>query len=182
MSKTLGMLHQLVEYIFNLIGVKRIYQIKLTHALSHELLRLTCDQIATLVTDSQLDEAHVHDSILDAAKNGIPEFITGVINANPIAQYAKDSLGMWLFFSAVRFRQAKVFSLIYGLVAKTRFLYEKDDNRNSLLHTAGMLESSSQLNRISGAALQMQRELQWFEEVKHITPPGFWEHRNKEGL
>ena len=38
-----------------------------------------------------------------------------------------------------------------------------DNSGNNMLHMAGFLAPSSQLSRIPGAALQMQRELQWFK-------------------
>ncbi|GKU96360.1 hypothetical protein SLEP1_g9601 [Rubroshorea leprosula] len=42
----------------------------------------------------------------------------------------------------------------------------------------GKLAPDSQLSHISGAALQMQRELQWFKEVESIVPPYFKECKN----
>ncbi|KAI4347995.1 hypothetical protein L6164_008760 [Bauhinia variegata] len=163
----------------NLIGVEKIYQSKLTHVLSLKLLRLTCNQIATLVTYVQLDNAFVFNSIMKATENDIPEFIIGVINANPRLLYTWDSSGGTIFSHEVRFRQAKVFSLIYRPVTKTAFANYLDKSGNSLIHMTGMLESSTQLNRISGAALQMQRELQWFE---YITPLGWLESINSNSI
>ena len=43
----------------------------------------------------------------------------------------------------------------------------KDPSGNNLLHLAARLAPSSKLNLISGAALQIQRELQWFK-VKYM--------------
>ncbi|CAA2984573.1 Hypothetical predicted protein [Olea europaea subsp. europaea] len=42
---------------------------------------------------------------------------------------------------------------------------KRDTFKNSYLHLAAKLSPHSQLERISGAALQMQRELQWFNVV-----------------
>ena len=36
---------------------------------------------------------------------------------------------------------------------------------NNLLHEAGMSAPSTSLDHIAGAALQMQRELQWFKVI-----------------
>ncbi|GKV50659.1 hypothetical protein SLEP1_g57359 [Rubroshorea leprosula] len=44
-----------------------------------------------------------------------------------------------------------------------------------------MLAPDFQLARISGAALQMQRELQWFKEVQSIVPESCKKARNKDG-
>ncbi|KAJ6323132.1 hypothetical protein OIU77_012881 [Salix suchowensis] len=44
----------------------------------------------------------------------------------------------------------------------------QDSNGDTMLHLAAKLSPPSQLARISGAALQMQRELQWYKEVESI--------------
>lgn len=43
-----------------------------------------------------------------------------------------------------------------------------DDHKNTILHYAAKLAPSAQLNLISGVALQMQREVQWFKGVESI--------------
>ncbi|KAI4347978.1 hypothetical protein L6164_008746 [Bauhinia variegata] len=60
---------------------------------------------------------------------------------------------------------AEVFNLIYGVTSSIRdgLSVVKDESRNTALHMAALLAPSEQLNRIPGAALQMQRELQWFK-------------------
>lgn len=45
-----------------------------------------------------------------------------------------------------------------------------DNFSNNILRLAGNLAPKDQLNRVSGAALQMQRELQWFKEVEKLVP------------
>ncbi|XP_069154596.1 uncharacterized protein [Solanum lycopersicum] len=56
-----------------------------------------------------------------------------------------------------------------------------DSSNNNVLHLAGMLAPRNKLNLVSGPTLQMQRELQWFKEVKKIVPPLYWEFLNGEG-
>ncbi|KAI9162624.1 hypothetical protein LWI28_029038 [Acer negundo] len=51
---------------------------------------------------------------------------------------------------------------------------------NSTLHLAGKLAPASKLFSVSGAALQMQRELQWFKEVEMYTHPAYRVWRNSE--
>jgi hypothetical protein len=43
-----------------------------------------------------------------------------------------------------------------------------DKKGNTMLHMAGMTGASIQINRIPGAALHMQRELQWFKVISLI--------------
>jgi hypothetical protein len=66
--------------------------------------------------------------------------------------------------SSIANRQEKVVSLFYGLEAtRSGFVSLIDSSGNTMLHLAAKLSPPSQLSRISGAALQMQRELQWYK-------------------
>ncbi|KAL8239943.1 hypothetical protein R6Q59_016510 [Mikania micrantha] len=47
----------------------------------------------------------------------------------------------------------------------------KDPFNNNLLHLAARLAPENKLNLISGAALQLQQELQWFKEVESFVYP-----------
>ncbi|KAI4348000.1 hypothetical protein L6164_008765 [Bauhinia variegata] len=163
--------HQLAVYIFNMIGIKRIYEYKLIHELSRQLLHLTCNEIAALNIFSEMSNAFVYKSIFRAAESGIPEFITGVINAKPALLTSTDTDGRNLFFYAVKFRQAKVFSLIYGLVSKGAVVNTVDVYGNNLLHMAAELEPPTLGSSIPCAAIQMQIELQWFKvtTIFHYT-------------
>ncbi|XP_042958007.1 uncharacterized protein LOC122293495 [Carya illinoinensis] len=51
-----------------------------------------------------------------------------------------------------------------------------------LLKFLGMLPKYSAIDHIRGAALQMQREVQWFKEVESICPPSCKDHLNNNGL
>ncbi|CAH1448919.1 unnamed protein product [Lactuca virosa] len=54
----------------------------------------------------------------------------------------------------------------------------KDPYQNNLLHLAGRLAPSSKLDLISGAFLQIQRELQWFNEVQGYVSPLIVKQKN----
>nr|GEZ54320.1 ankyrin repeat family protein [Tanacetum cinerariifolium] len=56
-----------------------------------------------------------------------------------------------------------------------------DDDGNNVLHLAARLAPIHKLNVVSGAALQMQRELQWFEELKTLVNPKHTQTQNKKG-
>lgn len=60
----------------------------------------------------------------------------------------------------------------------TRYI---DPHGNNILHLAGQLPLSDRLNLVSGAALQMQRELQWFKEVENFVQPAHIMWKNAEG-
>nr|GME05799.1 ankyrin repeat-containing protein NPR4-like [Ipomoea batatas] len=87
-----------------------------------------------------------------------------------------------IFHIAVMNRSENVFNLVCGTsLLRTNSMDSLDTNYNSVLHLAGKLAPSNKLNLVSGAALQMQRELQWFKEVKKLTPSNLLSVRNKDG-
>nr|GFC42330.1 ankyrin repeat-containing protein ITN1-like [Tanacetum cinerariifolium] len=61
----------------------------------------------------------------------------------------------------------KVYNLLYQM-SEHKNVYKtiKDPFGNNLLHLAARLAPTSKLSLISGAVLQIQRELQWFKEVE----------------
>lgn len=71
-----------------------------------------------------------------------------------------------MFQLAVEHRQEKTFSLIYKFDKQNQqeILGKKDNcENNNVLHLVGNFSQHTQINHIRGAALQMQRELQWFK-------------------
>ncbi|TQE01515.1 hypothetical protein C1H46_012878 [Malus baccata] len=59
------------------------------------------------------------------------------------------------------------------------FVSRKDKSGNNMLHMVGTISSAAQINLIRGAALQMQRELQWLKEVERFAQPVDHEVINK---
>ena len=138
---------------------------KLAHFLSLELLSRMKDQI--LISNTQQRKTgRVNDAILRAVKEGIFEFVFDIVKADPQFVWTRDSKSSSIFSVAVQYRHAKIFSLIYGLDIKSALTNARDSfYGNNLLHMAGTLAPSTSLNDIPGAALQMQRELQWFKVI-----------------
>jgi len=144
-------------------GIKQIYDLKKIHIYSDKILRCMCEFISTLDYEESL-KADIHGAFHKAVKNGMVEFITEVIKACPHLMISVDANGRHLFMSSIANRQEKVLSLFYGLEAeRARFVSIVDSSGNTMLHLAAKLSPPSQLARISGAALQMQRELQWYK-------------------
>ncbi|GJZ92102.1 ankyrin repeat-containing domain, PGG domain protein [Tanacetum coccineum] len=69
-------------------------------------------------------------------------------------------------------RSEKIYNLVYEM-SEHKNIYKtiKDSFDNNLLHLAARLAPTNKLNQISGAALQIQRELQWFKEVERFVCP-----------
>lgn len=107
------------------------------------------------------------DKILyDAIKHGIIEFVAEILKYNPEFIWRKDKKGRTIFAHAIVLRQEKIYSLMYSLGTKRNIMARRHDIfGNNFLHLAAKLSPPTQLERVSGAALQMQRELQWFKVV-----------------
>nr|XP_034909611.1 protein ACCELERATED CELL DEATH 6-like isoform X2 [Populus alba] len=161
------------------LGIKQIYDLKKIHIYSDKILRCMCEYISTLDYEQYL-KADVHGAFHNAVRNGMVEFITEVIKACPHIMISGDDNSRNLFMSSIANRQEKVFSLFYGLEAsRAGFVSLVDSSGNTLLHLAAKLSPPSQLARISGAALQMQRELQWYKEVESIMNPILKDYPNE---
>ncbi|WKA01373.1 hypothetical protein VitviT2T_019655 [Vitis vinifera] len=125
----------------------------------------------------------VHQAVFEAVKRGNVEFVTEMIKSIPELAWSRDINGRNIFFIAILNRQEKIFNLLHGLTdaRKMKVISPLDRFGNSMLHLVAMLAPSEQLDGIPGAALQMQRELQWFQEVESIVPPLFKDLKNSDG-
>ncbi|KAJ9555548.1 hypothetical protein OSB04_010162 [Centaurea solstitialis] len=86
-----------------------------------------------------------------------------------------------LFLEAIKNRQGQVYRLVYQMSThKVLVFSEVDENLENILHIAAKLVPPHILNTVTGAALQMQRELQWFQEVDSIVGPLVKEELNCE--
>ena len=138
---------------------------KLTHFLSNELLSRMTEQLS--ISNLQLRATgRVNGAILRATKEGIFEFVFEMVKVDPQLMFCQDAVTSNIFSVAVQNRRAKIFGLIYGSNIKSALASALDSsNDNNLLHMAGMSAPSTSLDHIAGAALQMQRELQWFKVI-----------------
>ncbi|XVE94266.1 hypothetical protein REPUB_Repub01dG0266800 [Reevesia pubescens] len=126
-----------------------------------------------------------HPSILtlDAAKAGNAEFLIQLISSYPDLIWRVNIDNQSIFHIAILYRHESIFSLIYeiGSIKDLIATYE-DGNKNNMLHLAAKLPPQDRLNIVSGAALQMERELLWFKAVEKVVQPSCKEMRNAEGL
>ncbi|KNA15066.1 hypothetical protein SOVF_101570 [Spinacia oleracea] len=116
-----------------------------------------------------------------AAKLGKVEFLMVLIKSYPDILWKVDENRYSIFHIAVIYRHEEIFKLIHEIGAiKDLIATYKDDHGNNMLHLASKLAPPNRLNCVSGAALQMQRELLWFEAVKKIVRPEYTEAENKD--
>ncbi|PIA41769.1 hypothetical protein AQUCO_02200301v1, partial [Aquilegia coerulea] len=150
------------------------------HAL--ELLEIISIQVSKM-DEKQLKAAGVYQAVLDATKFGIVEFVYKLMKYNRHLENCKDEDGKSTFLYAIIYRQEKVFNLIQDMRnKKTPFSYVGKKDGNNTLHQAAVLDRFSRIDRISGVHLQMQSELQWFEEVEKLVPPKFKDELNHQGM
>ncbi|KDP43903.1 hypothetical protein JCGZ_20913 [Jatropha curcas] len=155
----------------------RIQNTVLMNKQAKELLKLLISE----VRKAGVDQA---DNVLGpaswrAARSGNQEFVIEVIKAYPqVLWLFNKNDGLTIFHLAVQYRQERIFNLLYQMGTHKHFLTAmQDKSGNNMLHLAGELQPST---RISGAAFQMQRELQWFKEVENVVQPSYKEEKNKE--
>ena len=109
----------------------------------------------------------VYDAFFEAVEKGNFNFIVMLRYAKREILEELDGMSRNIYMRAIEHRQGNVFSLIFD---------EKDDDEiklsvnvwqdklnNNLLHMAATLAPPTALDCISGPALQLQRELQWFK-------------------
>ncbi|KAF2310406.1 hypothetical protein GH714_009303 [Hevea brasiliensis] len=122
--------------------------------------------------------------IFIAARRGKAEFLATLISSYPDLVWKVDDENnkYTIFHIAVKHRHVEIFKLIYEIGSMTDVINAyRDGNENNMLHLAGMLAPASQLNVVPGAALQLQRELLWFEEVKKVVSVREMEETNRKG-
>ncbi|ONI21688.1 hypothetical protein PRUPE_2G081200 [Prunus persica] len=161
-------------------GINRIREIKQAHIQSLELLHHMRE-----VIKHRHHHDYVRQAIFRAIELGMFEFTDSVLQARPNLIWLSNQAGRNLVHFAIECRQEKIYSLIINrLDERERKLIGNiaDMSGNCALHVAGMLSKFAKLNDISGAALQMQRELQWFKEVETIGLPRLKERRNKDHM
>lgn len=139
--------------------LQKIKDIRFMHLQAMELLRLLISE-ALKQSEAKVEKL-LGNPVQVAATLGIHEFVTEIIRAYPRSVWLPDDHKRNIFHLAVLHRQEKVFNLLYQMSSyKHFFTVSYDKFGNNMLHLAGTLQPS---NRISGAALQMQRELQWYK-------------------
>ncbi|XP_019169851.1 PREDICTED: uncharacterized protein LOC109165504 [Ipomoea nil] len=166
-----------------LLSKKSIKEKMLKHEEAVKLVKCLCDKLKTLNGTQVASLAK--EAIIQAAYLDIEEVVENIVEAYPATAYYKDKNGRNILHIAVENRSINVYNLICGTnVLKHDLVDEKDNNGNTIVHLAGKLAPSHKLNSnrgiVSGAALQMQREMRWFKGVKKTAPPYFSSLRNKD--
>ncbi|KAJ9672643.1 hypothetical protein PVL29_026034 [Vitis rotundifolia] len=161
--------------IYHLPPIKHIQETKTMHSLTLQLLNHLC----TKVKDLEVPRAKeiFRQSFITGAKYGIPEILEEIIKSYPfVLEYLDEDV----FKLAVLNRYEKIFNLIckIGMHRQLIIRTRDDSNNDNILHLVGKLAPQHRLSLVSGAALQMQRELHWFKEIEKYAPRAFSESEN----
>ncbi|KAL9153951.1 hypothetical protein ABFS82_10G082100 [Erythranthe guttata] len=161
--------------------IKVIHDKKMMHHQALELVKCLCKHMGSL---NYTEAAPIYrEAMITAARVGIHEVIEVIVEAFPAAIYNRHATTKhFIFHLAAQNRCEKVYNLIYQTSGhKHQYADAKDSSGNTLLHLAAGLAPPHKLNLVSGAALQMQRELQWFKEVEKFVHPYTKERPNYAG-
>ncbi|XP_059644115.1 protein ACCELERATED CELL DEATH 6-like isoform X2 [Cornus florida] len=161
--------------------MKYMSDTKLKHFQVLELLSHVCQQVSVM-DHEQIKSIPLHQAIFSAVRHGVVEFVDEMLTAYPDIVWFLDGDDRNIFLYAIKQRQQMIFSLLHKLGPRKNLIAASmDKDGNTMLHHAGFLAPSSSFDHISGATLQMQRELQWFKEVEQTVQPMFREIQNAEG-
>ncbi|KAJ0736333.1 putative ankyrin repeat-containing domain, PGG domain, ankyrin repeat-containing domain superfamily [Helianthus annuus] len=159
--------------------ITHIQKLKLNHHQALTLVKCLCQEISALNLPSNSD--YYSNPIVEASTNGAYEVLQEIADTFPQAIWYADKSKHYMIQLAILHRCEKVYNLTYQMSDHKHFHKTlKDNDHNNLLHLAGKLAPQQKLNLVSGAALQMQRELQWFKEIETFVHPKYKTERNKD--
>ncbi|KAM0056041.1 putative PGG domain-containing protein [Helianthus debilis subsp. tardiflorus] len=165
--------------LFSVPHIKRLQEDKMKHDTALMILKFICNEVCKLETDHF---EHCYEAFIMALKNNTTEVIQQIITTFPHSIWYKTVNGYILPQVSIMNRCENVYNFFVHEVTHNKCFHimRVDEDENNLLHLAGRLAPTHKLNMVSGAALQMQRELQWFEEVRKLMRPREREAMNKK--
>ncbi|OIT40322.1 PREDICTED: protein ACCELERATED CELL DEATH 6-like isoform X2 [Nicotiana attenuata] len=105
-----------------------------------------------------------------------------IVGKFPLLVYHCNRNGKNILHIAVENRCTNVFNFVCQMTQHRHHLMTSLDSfNNTMLHLAGKLSPENKVNHTFGAALRMQEELRWFEAVKQMLPPSYYERLNNKG-
>ncbi|KAK1437956.1 hypothetical protein QVD17_03756 [Tagetes erecta] len=166
--------------IYSSKPIKDIQEIKENNYMSSLLVDRICKIVIGKV-DHDLAWKMFGPAITTAVHHGTHELIEQCILTYPGILWYNVG-GFYLILNAIKQRQEKVYNFVHQMSGHKVFaatLHDEKENEN-LLHIAAKLAPPHRLNVVTGAALQMQRELQWFQEVEKFIEPSYKEALNNK--
>ncbi|XP_050383555.1 ankyrin repeat-containing protein At5g02620-like [Argentina anserina] len=161
-------------------GFMTLQDAKLRHHCAEELVKQFCLELSRSNNMSWRLNYILNSEILNiAALNGITEIISKLLEFFPDLIWARLSNNQYLLLPcAIELRHEKVFRLVCDHTARSKLMAIELLESSTILHLAAKLAPPAQLTSVCGAALQMQRELQWFKVVENLVHPYYKQSRN----
>ncbi|XP_010552927.1 PREDICTED: uncharacterized protein LOC104823186 [Tarenaya hassleriana] len=178
-----SILWKILQCLPKWFGIDRICELKEMHLKAVQLVRGMSEEISAM-GKIERSQNGFEEAFFFAVRSGNKELLVEMIKRNSeFLWVSENSSHSNIFLLAVEFRQEKIFNLLYGLDERRDMLLTGTDNvSNGILHIAGRISPPDVLAQVPGAALQMQRELQWFKEVERLAPEIDKVMQNAEGL
>ncbi|GKV25910.1 hypothetical protein SLEP1_g35286 [Rubroshorea leprosula] len=181
-----GRLWRLASILLPFLGIKQTHALMLSHGFARASLHLICQHLTKLHFTKLEKLIAPRKTLTRAIENGIIDFLSEIVETNadllttPIPA-ADDTISKNILMDAIAFRQEKIARFMIGFPLGKLLINVLDRQDNNVLHIAGKLASHSQLSCISGAALQLQREIKWFKEVESLVSQHQKEAKNRNG-
>ncbi|XP_026380965.1 uncharacterized protein LOC113275640 [Papaver somniferum] len=160
-------------YITKVPPIKKLYEQKLMHQQVVALTRYLLGLLSMKAIDvKSVTDIFLESKLLETAmKFGTTEFVMECLLIFPFLYFKTDDgeLGHTLIKLVVRERNEMIYNFIHILKQRCSLgiFSDLDDKDNSILHFSAELPHNRGLRDISGAAFQMQREIQWFKMVEN---------------
>ncbi|KAD6454869.1 hypothetical protein R6Q59_016569 [Mikania micrantha] len=130
------------------------------------------NQLLRLITTFRITSTAYNNAIFEATRQNAVEVVKEIVSQFPNIIWNSNEDGHNIIQHAVINRSENVYNLLYQMSEhKNTYRTIKDPFKNNLLHLAARLAPKKKLDPISGAALQIQQELQWFKEVESFVCP-----------
>lgn len=164
-------------------SMERIYKLKLMHEQAAALVKGLICHLRITKTKTEVSDFFKNSKVLQTAiQFGTNELVEECLSHFPDLAWVNMN-SKRLIQIAIEERNEKILKLICKTSKeyKNQLVSNRDLSGNSILHYAAKLAPSPQLTSVSGAALQMQREMQWFKGVQNLVDERNRHVRNKDG-
>ncbi|PWA39889.1 Ankyrin repeat-containing protein [Artemisia annua] len=151
--------------------VKNIENKQKEYKKAKRILNFICDEIDRFcLCDTNLP--YYSGPIFEAVRQDAYKVVQKILSRSFYTIDSKNQDGHNIIQLAVINRSERVYNLFYPIIKRVEYYSTMtDSSMNNLVHLAGRLAPSFVLSRATGAALQLQRELQWREEVEKLMLP-----------
>ncbi|KAK3189934.1 hypothetical protein Dsin_029495 [Dipteronia sinensis] len=133
-----------------------------------QLLNHLCNEVELDIIPDQITKPS--NLLFDAVRLGNFKFLDVLIRSFPSLVYQIDEKGQTIFHLAILHRQTDVFDLRQKIGFRANIIAGRPDcDYNTLLHLAAKYSNQSpDLRSLSNAAVEMQKELIWFEVCRGV--------------